>query len=302
MPAALRGGRRGSAKLRTKPPAVNPARPRAPRAARHGVSKFDAAQRSGLPRAAAAAGASLVLAIIVAAVLATGGRGSRLAASAGAAADSRLASLGFAITAVRLQGASPAAQKEILQAAALRPGSSILGLDLDAVRARVEKVAWVRRARIIRLLPGAVVIAIDQRPLMAVWEHGGRTAVVAADGAVVAKADPARYADLPLVVGGGANLAFGPILPEIASRPRLRDRLEALVRVDRRRWDLRLKDGGLIQLPADGEAAALARLDDLDAKSRVLELGLARIDLRDPAMVVVRPREGAAPVLSSGGV
>ena len=52
-----------------------------------------------------------------------------------------------------------------------------------------------------------------------------------------------------------------------------------------------MKDGGVIQLPADDEAAALIRLDQLDQQSRILDLGFARIDLRDPDMVAVRPRE-----------
>ena len=71
-------------------------------------------------------------------------------------------------------------------------------------------------------------------------------------------------------------------------------RMEALVRVDGRRWDLRLKDGSLIQLPAIGEDAALIQLDQLDQKDRLLDLGFERIDLRDPEMVVVRPRAPAA--------
>ena len=70
--------------------------------------------------------------------------------------------------------------------------------------------------------------------------------------------------------------------------------MEALVRVDGRRWDIRLKDGGLIQLPAAGEDAALIQLDQLDQKSRLLEVGFARIDLRDPQMVAVRPRTTGA--------
>jgi cell division protein FtsQ len=80
------------------------------------------------------------------------------------------------------------------------------------------------------------------------------------------------------------------------------ERLEALVRVDDRRWDLRMKDGGLIQLPSTGEDSALIQLDQLDQKSRILELGFARIDLRDPELVAVRPRDGAPPgQLASGG-
>ncbi len=74
----------------------------------------------------------------------------------------------------------------------------------------------------------------------------------------------------------------------IRARPRLASRLEALVRVDERRWDLRLKDGSIIQLPAVGEEEALIQLDKLDAGQNLLDLGFERIDLRSPDMVVVR--------------
>ncbi len=92
------------------------------------------------------------------------------------------------------------------------------------------------------------------------------------------------------MVGEGAAAAAPEILPQVRARPRLMQRLEALVRVDDRRWDIRLKDGGLIQLPADNMESALIQLDQLDQKARVLELGFDRIDLRDPELVAVRPR------------
>ena len=92
------------------------------------------------------------------------------------------------------------------------------------------------------------------------------------------------------------------MLKLLAPRSRLMEKLDAVVRVDDRRWDLRTKDGGLIQLPADGEAAALDQLDKLDQQSRILDLGFARIDLRDPDLVAVRPRDAgpAAPAATNG--
>ncbi|MGH6955951.1 MAG: cell division protein FtsQ/DivIB [Caulobacteraceae bacterium] len=117
--------------------------------------------------------------------------------------------------------------------------------------------------------------------------------MVDASGGVAAGVDPARFASLPLVVGEGANLAAADILPHVLSRPRLAQRLDALVRVDGRRWDLRLKGGTIVELPASDEESALIRLDQLDQQSRILDLGFARIDLRDPQMVLVRPRQAS---------
>lgn len=243
----------------------------------------------------------MMVALVAVVVLATDDRGARLIAISHGALDSRFASLGLSLAVVHLQGASAPAQVEIMQAAGLKAGTPIFDLDLNAVRARVEKVGWVERARVIRLLPDTVVISVVERPLMAVWQHAGRSMVVANDGAVVGAVDPARFPRLPLIVGEGANLAAHDLLPQVSARPGLATKVSAAVRVDQRRWDLRLQDGGVIQLPANDETTALKTLDGLEVKNRVLGLGLARIDLRDPEMVVVRPRGGAAPVTTMRG-
>ena len=94
------------------------------------------------------------------------------------------------------------------------------------------------------------------------------------------------------MVGAGANLAAADILVELGRHPQVGSQVEALVRVDQRRWDLRLKSGGLIQLPARDEAAALKRLEDLDRTSGLMRIGFDRVDLRDPAVIAVRPRAG----------
>jgi cell division protein FtsQ len=130
--------------------------------------------------------------------------------------------------------------------------------------------------------------------MLAVWQHAGRTVVVDSDGVVIREADPGRFADLPLVVGEGAAEEARNILPLLRQRPALMTRIDALIRVDGRRWDLRLKDGSLIQLPALGEDSALIQLDQLDQKQRLLSLGFERVDLRDPDVIAVRPRTPSA--------
>jgi cell division protein FtsQ len=227
-------------------------------------------------------------------VLATDHRGERMVQAGADGALAQSAAAGFRIDNVRLDGASPQATADILHAAALQKGAPLFGLDLDAARRRIERVGWVKQAHVIRLLPDSVVISVDERRLLAVWQHDGRAGVIDAGGVVAPEADPGRFASLPLVVGDGANVAAQAILGPVMSRPRLAERLDALVRVDGRRWDLRLKDGTIVQLPATDEEAALIRLDQLDQQSRILDLGFSRIDLRDPEMVAVRPRQSPA--------
>lgn len=295
MPAVVRGGSPKPRRPRAEAPASpNKARSAAPKGAQP-AAKLHAAKGVGLSPAFAlgVAGAALGLGLVV--MLATGHRAERLVMAARHGVDSEFASAGFKLKTVHIQGASGPAQADIMRASGLYLDQPTLGLSLADIRQRVETVGWVKEAKVVRLLPDTVVIAVKERPALAVWQSGGRMRVIDGEGRVISEADASRFPQLPLVVGQGADQAAGAILPAVASRPRLRDRLEALVRVDDRRWDLRLKDGSLIQLPAIDEESALIQLDQLDQRQRILDLGFARIDLRDPEMVAIRPRDAVLP-------
>jgi cell division protein FtsQ len=258
----------------------------------------------GLGWRAAGAFAGLLVLMILVAALATGGRagavtrfggrvvvgGANLIRGAQDLVDGQFADLGFHVDAVNLRGASKVSRDEILEAASIEPGAPILGLDLAAIRGRVERVGWVERANVMRLLPGTLVISVTERPLMAIWEHQGRRDVVARGGMVVTAVDPSQFRRLPTIVGEGANMAAESFLPLVLNRPRLAARLRAIRRVDGLRWDLFLTNGALVLLPAEGETRALDTLDALDRTNRILDLDLERIDLRTAGFTVVRPR------------
>jgi len=232
-----------------------------------------------------------VLALAIA--LIGGHRGERLAHGVVVATEQRLGRAGLRLETVHVAGASPMATADILRAAGVYRDEPMIGLDLAALRDRVEQVGWVKDVRVQRLLPDTLMLSVTERRPLAVWQQGGQTLVVDEQGQPIAEADARRFTTLPLVVGDGAATAAPLILPVLAQRPKLTALTDALVRVDDRRWDLRLKDGSLIQLPASGEEQALMQLDELERKSGILELGFERIDLRNPGVVAVRPRQNA---------
>ena len=313
MPAAPLGERRGNSRARTVSGAARP-RPRRP--VTPIPSKLRAARAVGVGARAAAVAAALLATLILVVALATGGRGQRVVDAAVQTAsgglrliggarvlfDGGFAGLGFRVATVRVEGASKAAESEIRKAAAIRPDAPILSLDLDAIRARVERVGWVGRARVMRMLPDTVVISVDQRPLAAIWEIDGHRWVVAAGGRVITGVDPKEFPVLPIIIGPGANLGFEALLADIGRHPRLAARMAWVRRVDGRRWDVLLRGHGVVMLPAEDEAKALDRLDRLDRTVRVLDLGLARIDLRNQHFTVLRPAasapaDAAAPIV-----
>lgn len=288
MPAVVRGGRRqssvGSAR---RAPARGKARnaPAVP-------GKVSAIGRLDLsPRVVAislAAGAALLIG-----VLATGARGERLAQGFGDTIDSMTVGAGFGLRRVKIEGASAEARPAIQNAIQLQAGQAILPIDLDAVQAQVKSVGWVEDVQVVRLLPDTLLVRVVEHDRLAVWQLDGVNRVIDSKGRVITGAHAGRYPNLPLVVGKGADEAAGAILPLLAERPRLMSRIDAVIRVDERRWNLRLKDGSLIQLPALGQDAALIKLDALDQRERLLDLGFSRVDLRTPEEVALQlPGDG----------
>ncbi|MEG1451650.1 cell division protein FtsQ/DivIB [Brevundimonas sp.] len=279
MPAVVRGGKRQSGK--------GPAARGKPQGRMDAVGRMDMS-----PRVVAACLIGGVA--VLAAVLATGARAERISASMQEKLDTVTVGMGLKLDKVHVTGASPEALGPVQRAVGLYQNQPMVSLDLEAVRERVEQVGWVKEARVVRLLPDTIIVDVREHNRLAVWQMGGKAHVIDADGLVINGADAGRYPELPLVVGKGADQAAADIVPLLRQRPDLMKRVDALVRVDERRWDLRLKGGGIIQLPAVDQDSALIRLDALDQRERLLDLGFARVDLRTPEEVAIRPSEGDA--------
>ncbi|MGI4817470.1 MAG: cell division protein FtsQ/DivIB [Janthinobacterium lividum] len=278
MPAVVRGGKRQSGK--------GSAKRGAPSGRMDAVGRLDLSPKLIV--------ASLIGGVaLIGVIMATGARAERISTAAVEKFDAVTIGMGLKLRQVHVTGASPEALGPIQRAVNLRQNQAIVSLDLDGIRQNVEQVGWVKEARVIRLLPDTIIVDVKEHNRLAVWQVDGRAHVIDASGLVIDGADPGRYPELPLIVGKGADQAAADILPLLRQRPRLMTRVDALVRVDERRWDLRLKDGSLIQLPAVDQDSALIRLDALDQRERLLDLGFARVDLRTPEEVAIRPTEGA---------
>jgi len=113
----------------------------------------------------------------------------------------RLASLRlFRIEKVQVAGNRTLSSAELLAAAGLRTGESLLGLDLEAARARLTAHPRVREASLRRRLPSTVVVDVTER-VPCVIVRADRDYLVDADGAILASADPGTPTNLPVLTG-----------------------------------------------------------------------------------------------------
>ncbi len=296
MPAVVRGGRRQSAPGATKSEVKSGGRAKASGAkASGGKGGRKAGGRRilmgsvSMPAELTGWLAATLVVGLMAVVLMTNHRGEALSNTAIRFADDRAAALGLSLQNVRLVGVSPQAADDVKQALPFHRGDPIAFMDLGAVQKDVENVGWVRSATVRRQFPSSLIVTVVERPRLAVWQYHGQDTVIDDQGQIIPEARADRFPDLPLVVGEGANETANDVLELMRARPQLLQKTYALQRVDTRRWNILLKNGAVIKLPALDQDQAFNRLDALIAQRRVLDQGFAEIDLLDPKALVVVP-------------
>lgn len=211
-------------------------------------------------------------------------------------ADSTAADVGFAADNIRVEGVTGARADEVRAMVVPQGRESLLSLDPIDVKARVESLDWVAGVSVRRLWPSTLVVNVQRRQAYARWQEDGEISVIDANGERLLAERAADHAELPLVVGAGAGPAAEPLLIALENLPALRARLEALVRVGDRRWNVQLASGTTIALPEEGAPNALAQLEELQSQYSLLDRPLANIDMRNPGRLAVRVH----PVLAGG--
>lgn len=202
---------------------------------------------------------------------------------------------GLSVQEIRIEGREFAPREALLGAIGITPGEAMLDFQPHAAKERLERIAWVESAHVERRLPGTILVRITERRAFAVWQREGRFSVIDREGRVMATERLEAFGPLPLVVGIGAERVAAPMIDLLRSAPEIADRVQAIIRVSERRWNLRLQNGADILLPEGHEEAAITRLAELQARDRLLDRPLAAVDMRLPDRLVVRMQTPAAP-------
>lgn len=243
------------------------------------------------------AGTGLTLAFFVAVAgygAFVGGQYGAIRDSVGEPRDVIARALGFGIDKVTISGLSQLTEKEVLTAAGISPKLSLPFLGVSDIRAKLEALPLVRSAGVRKLFPNQLVINLVEREPYALWQKDGELNVVSTDGTAIDKLRDQRFANLPLVVGPGANLRAADYTAILDAAGPIRSRIRAGMLISGRRWTLKMANGIDVRLPEEGATEAVARLARLEADYGVLEKDVLAIDLRIPDRVVVRLTEEAA--------
>jgi len=196
--------------------------------------------------------------------------------------------VGFGIENVRISGQSETSEVDVLNALDIGTYPSLLTLELDSAKERIEALPWVGTATLKKLFPDSLEIEITEREPFALWQHDGVVSLIDASGRIITEDVGERYATLPRVVGPGAAPLAATYTALLDEFPTIKARARAGVYISGRRWTIVLDNGMQLMLPPDQPKAALATIAAMEAEHAVFSREISVIDLRRPGQLVVR--------------
>lgn len=237
-------------------------------------------------------GLVMVVAIIVAGAALLGGSLSQVGKRWGSAMDGVSRTVGLSVKSVEVVGLEhiPTVARAVHSAAMIVPGENMFRADPHLIQRRVEDTNMVSNVRVYRLWPDTVIIYADAAQPSALWFDGQDWAVVDSLGRLMAGQRPSDHIELIKSVGTGAPEAVPNLIQALKQMPELADKVHVAQRVASRRWDLQLKSGALVRLPADESlAVGVASLARFEEDGELLRRPISAIDLRVPGRIFLRP-------------
>ena len=192
----------------------------------------------------------------------------------------------FPLQEIALQGQLRSAVRGDVEAALQGVGGNFFAADLGAIRARLERVPWVRRVEVRRVWPERIEVKLEEHVALARWGDSG---LVNTFGEVfAARLEEEAEALLPEFAGpegSAGELAqryrrFSELLAALGEVP------ERVTLTARYAWQLRLASGLHLELGRDGAEPVEQRLARFVATwpESLAQLGrrVEHVDLRYP--------------------
>ena len=199
---------------------------------------------------------------------------------------------GLSVTDVMIEGrvnTDLAAIKAIIN---IVPGDPLLSFNPETAKEQIEKISWVKTARVERRLPDTIYIQLQERKPEALWYDDRKTKLIDIEGVVLTSKNASSYGDFITLVGDKAPKNFQELFVLIRAEDQIEDRIRRAVFVKDRRWDLVLDNDVVVSLPEKDIALAISTLAKAQRDEDLLARDVKRIDLRQPGRIILQTDRG----------
>ena len=201
---------------------------------------------------------------------------------------------GLKVEAVLISGQKEVSESEILSVLGLNSDSSLLTFNAYVARKNLENLPWIAQASVQKLYPNKLQVMVQEQEPFALWQRGQYVSLISYDGSVLTDHIDPEFANLPLVVGHGAQRKAAQVFELLARYPSIARKTRAVVYVSERRWDLYFKNGVQAKLPEVDVEDALEKLLAFDEDGSLSRKDITVVDMRLADRTFVRMSKDAA--------
>ena len=196
--------------------------------------------------------------------------------------------VGLTVREVIVEGRSKTRKSVLLQALQVSEGDNILAINITEMKDRINKLPWVKSARIERHFPNKISLTLFERTPMARWQTNRMLKLIDVHGDVIPIVDLTRFSNLPIIIGKNAPKIAGQILKTLSNEPHLFRRVKSLTLVSDRRWDVQLDNEINVHLPEKNPGKAWAHLATVEQGHNIFGDQVQGIDMRLENQLIIK--------------
>ncbi len=202
-------------------------------------------------------------------------------------------SAGYRVENILVEGRQYSDADALLALINIEKGDSIFLFDPTDAKAQIEKIGWVKSARVERRLPDTIYIKLEERRPLALWKNGKTLSLIDSNGAVLTQENLGRFKNLLMIRGKGAPKKAESLLALLDAEQALKQLVDHAVLVETRRWDIYLQDGKRIKLPETDVGLAIRNMMLRHEQDNILgKDSITVIDARYQGRLIVRTKLG----------
>ena len=200
-----------------------------------------------------------------------------------------LINYGFHLQNIYITGNNNLQKVDILNIINDKKYKTIFDVDLFKIHNNLLLNEWIETVKIERTLPSSIKIQIIEKKPVAIWQTKLGNMLITKDGSIISNTNVTTFKDsLPIIIGEGANKNAFLILQILKKNPDLYNNVWSISYINKRRWNVHLKQGVIVILPKKQIHAAWTKIDFLQRKYKILDIGLTEIDIRNKNQIFAK--------------
>jgi len=200
-----------------------------------------------------------------------------------------LINYGFYVQHIYITGNNNVQKENILSIINNKEYKTIFDINLFKIHNNLLSNEWIETVKIERILPSLIKIQIIEKKPVAIWQTKLGNKLITEDGSIISNANLNAFKNsLPIIIGEGANRNASIILQILSKNPDLYKNVWSINYINKRRWNVHLKQGLIVLLPRKRVHEAWTEIDFLQKKYKILDIGLTEIDVRNQDQIFAK--------------